>query len=382
MKRGTRLLLAAATGAAVLAGGLASTVAPATAAAKCVGGTDITKLEVKDAFVPHKTENTVTVTATVRNLWKKDGDNWLKGAGDKAVPDLTALAAEITKAGAAAPVKLTDFKLPEPPTITDANKGTASVGVAEVTTTFKITKDDKDGKWVLKVAPTRGGSASGACDEEITVDPVIAVAAAKVSPDPVAVRTGRDTKVSVKAEVKGVRKDAGKVTGRLVSDDSDEWYDVGELTNRDNDGIYRGSVYFDGTTTTGDWTLEVTAKRGDDSVKGTRGFTVVRGSAGKVSSSIVFKVTPRSVKKSRLAKAYVRVSGTVYRSDSPWRNKLVSVYHKRKGADWKLITTTGTKGSGEFSKKVKARVGHYRVKVIGTSRTYGKTSRAVYVGVR
>ncbi|GII91258.1 hypothetical protein [Sinosporangium siamense] len=383
MKKGTRLLLAAASGAAVFAGGLASAVAPVAAAPKCVGGSDITKLEVKDAFVPFKTDNKVTVTATVKDLWKKADGKWSRKGGtgtdkDQAVPDLTKLAATITKVGNSTPATLTDFQLPAAPTVTDANERAESLGTASVTTTFTITKDDKHGKWVLQLTPTRG-SGSAACDEEIAVDPVVAVTGALISPNPVTVKSGDETKVSVKAEVNGVRKDAGKVTARLVSDTTDEYYDLGELETRDNDGIFRGSAYMDGTTTTGDWTLEVVAKRGDDSIKGTRGFTVVRGAASKLRSSIVFKVTPRSLKAGKYIKAY----GTVYRGYSPWKSKLVNVYFKSKGGDWRLVTSAGTTKSGKFAKKIKAkRDGYYRVKVAGTSRTYGKTSRAISVNVR
>ena len=81
MRNGTRLLMAAATGAAVFASGTASAFATqstpftATAAACDAVTTDISEVKVGDTFVPLKADNTVSFEATLKKPFKDKDAN-------------------------------------------------------------------------------------------------------------------------------------------------------------------------------------------------------------------------------------------------------------------------------------------------------------------
>src|SRR5690348_9704722 len=78
MRNGMRLLLAAATGAVVFASGTATALATQSAVraadAQCSKTDEFSKVEWTEAFVPLKDNNDITVTLTLKNPFKKDGD--------------------------------------------------------------------------------------------------------------------------------------------------------------------------------------------------------------------------------------------------------------------------------------------------------------------
>ncbi|GAA3118087.1 hypothetical protein [Streptosporangium carneum] len=378
-----RLLLATATGAAVFASGTAtafasqSTFSKAAAAdPKCSGSAEFTKVEWTEAFVPLKDNNEVTVTATLKNPFKKGADGkWVKEDG-KAVRDITGLSGEIVKAGATTGTKV-DLDLPAVPAITADNEQAVALGEAKVTGKFTIGKDDKDGKWTLKLSPVRNTTAQP-CVEEIAVDPQVKFVSAAVT-DPVVITAGEDTKVAVKANILG----ASSVSARLYSNDGNDSVDL-TLSKGNNANSWYEDTWFDSDFTTGSWTLELTATRGKESIKYEKAdtFSVQAGKSKskKAKSKVSFDVSANKVKKGKS----IRLFGTAYRSSSAYSGKMVELYYKKKGTSgWKFLSFSKANSKGKFSKVVKPKFDAYwRAVVPGTSKTYGATSGAEFVDVR
>ncbi len=378
-----RLLLAAATGAAVFASGTAPALAIQSASAttraadaKCSGGAEFSKVEWSEAYVPLKDNNEVTVTATLKNPFKKDSDGkWAKDDKGKAVPDITALGAEILKPGATTGTRV-DLDLPVPPTITADNEKSTALAEAKVTGKFVIGKDDKDGKWTLKLNPVRDSAKP--CAEEIAVDPQVKYVSSAVT-DPVVVIPGEDTKVVVKANIIG----ASSVSAKLFSNDGNDSVDL-TLSKGNGANTWYEDTWFDSDFTTGTWTLELTAGRGKESAKYEKADTfnveAGRSKSKKSRAKVAFDVSANKVKKGKS----VRLFGTAYRGSSPYSGKMVELYYKKKGSSgWKFLSFAKANGSGKFSKVVKPKFDAYwRAVLPGTGKTYGATSSAEFVDVR
>ncbi|MFI7532955.1 hypothetical protein [Streptosporangium sp. NPDC049376] len=378
-----RLLLATATGAAVFANGtvaaLASQSAQSSARAdtRCSGSAEFSKVEWTEAFVPLKDNNDVTVTATLKNPFKKGADGkWAKDQDNKAVRDITALGGEIVKTGATTGAKV-ELDLPATPTITADNEQSATLGEAKVTGKFTVTKDDKDGKWLLKLNPVRGSAQP--CVEEIAVGPQLKLAGASVT-DPVVVTTNDDTKVAVKATVLG---GATSVSAHLYSNDGNDSVDL-NLDKGNSANSWYQDTWFDSDFNTGSWTLDVTVTRGNESIKYERAdvFTVQlkKAKKKKAKTKVSFDVNANKVRKGKTVRFY----GAAYRGSSAYSGKGVELYYRKKGSTkWVFFAIAKANRSGKYSKVVKPKADAYwRAVVTGNSTTSGSTSGYEFVDVR
>ncbi|GIH90041.1 hypothetical protein ACFFMN_11430 [Planobispora siamensis] len=364
MKKGMRLLLAAATGAAVFTSSTATALAAgsATTAVACELSADVTALTVSDAFVPLKDDATVTFEATIKSPYKLNGKALEK--------DVTSVKADFQRVGETAWNDATIEQVPAPPT---GDHTTAPADV-KVKGSFKITKDNKDGKWSVRVLVTRDGAAKEAC-KEVTVDPQVKFVSAAVT-DPVVISTSGDTEVQVRASVIG----ASSVKGKLYATDGGDSIDV-TLEKGNGANAWYADTYFDYSFTTGSWTLELEASRGGQSleVKTADTFTVRKGSSKKASSKISFDVTANKVKKGKA----IRLYGKVYRGSRAYSGKMVALYYKKKGGSWKFAHYVKANSTGKYSKTLKPKFDAYwRATVSGTSKTYGSKSGYEYVDVR
>ncbi|WP_113701044.1 hypothetical protein [Nonomuraea lactucae] len=340
MKR-MRLFLAAATGAVLLVGG-----AHLPAANAATAGPDFSGAASSDAFIPLDKDIQVSVTLTLRDPGT-----------------VTSIAGHITPPGGSQRAVTFDF-------------APSTAAEAVVTGRFGIGKDDAAGEWRMSVQVARGGAPRSNAFV-INVSARQGISDAGVSPNPVRLVKGKDVKVSVKAGV----TDAGSVSAKLVSQESDESFDLGDL-EQGTDGYFRGITYFSDDTTTGDWKLEVYATRGGQSLKGVASFTVeapARGTSKKARARVTIDA-PAKVKKG----APVKVSGKVYRGAKKYPNKRLEVYFKAKGTSaYKLLGFVKSNSAGRYAKSYQAKKdGYFRVKSPGTARTRSALSPQEFVDVR
>jgi hypothetical protein len=344
MKKGLRSLVATATGAVLLlfSGNLS-------AAAATVGG-DFNGAATTDAFIP--LDKDIEVSVTLR----------LKDPGTVTA----AVTGTITPPGKAGRDVSFDFRP------SSSNKATETA----ITGKFGIGKDDPAGDWKLNVKVPRDGG-TGSNDFLLKVSAKQGITSGGVSPNPVRLVKGKDVKVSVKASV----TEAGSVSAKLVSQESNESFDLGDL-ERGTDGYYRASTFFSDDTAPGAWTLEVYATRGSQSLKGVSSFSVVAptGGASKKAKARITIKAPNKVRKGALAK----VTGKVYRGSKAYPNKKIEVYFKTKGtATYKLLRFAKTNASGKYAKSFTMKKdGYFRVKVEGTSTTRSALSPQEFVDVR
>jgi hypothetical protein len=273
MKR-LRSLMAAATGAALLVGGMDLPAADA-----ATTGTDFNGLTWSSAFVP--SDKAVDVKITGR----------LKLPASVTEP----LSATVTPPGRAARPVAFDFT-PVPP---KAGAETA------VTGKFAIGAADPSGDWKLAVKVVRGLE-TGSDSFTVKVAPKVQAGKGAVWPTPVRLVKGKDIKISVKAGATG----ADTVSAKLVTSASRQYYDLGDL-ERGKDGYFRGVTYFSDDTPPGVWSLEFTAAAGTRKSTGITPFTVVAptgGATAKARARITIK-TPAKVRKG----ARTTVRGTAYR---------------------------------------------------------------------
>ncbi|MFI7697684.1 hypothetical protein [Nonomuraea sp. NPDC049480] len=347
MKRRVRLLLATATGAAVLLGGTGLTATSAYAHQALAMADDFTGDASSDASIPLESDVEGTVT-----LKLKDPAN------------VTSVTGSIEPPGKSAKTVTFDFKTGD----TAATK--------TIIGTWAITKDDPAGDWKLSVVVARD-TGSNATPFVVKVAGKQGISAGRVSPDPVQLVKGKDVQVSVETAV----KDAASVSAKLVSESGGELYDLGELA-KESDGYYRGSTYFADDTTPGDWTLEVFATKKGQTLKGVASFTVVApaGGASKKTKTRVTIAAPNKVAKGKTFKVY----GKVYRGSKAYKGKTVEVYFKAKGTKtYKLLGFAKAGSTGKYSKVYKAKKdGYFRVKVPGTSKTRSSLSPQEFVDVR
>ncbi|MFC4114835.1 hypothetical protein [Nonomuraea zeae] len=348
MKRKVRLLLATATGAAVLLGGtgLSATSAYAAQHASALAD-DFTGDASASASIPVGNDVSGTVT-----LKLKDPSN------------VTGITGSIEPPGQAAKTVTFDFK-------------TGSTAAEEtVTGSWPITKDDPAGNWKLSVVVTRD-TGTNTTPFVVQVSGKQGIGAASVKPDPVQLVKGKDVKVTVETSV----KDATTVSAKLVSDTTSEYYDLGDLA-KESDGYYRGVTYFSDDTGAGAWTLEVYAHKGGQTLKGEAAFSVVAASGGaskKVKSRITI-AAPNKVRKGKSFKVY----GKVYRGSKAYKGKTIEVYFKAKGTKtYKLLGFAKSTSTGKYTKTYKAkRDGYFQIKVPGTSKTRSSLSPQEFVDVR
>lgn len=404
MKKRMRLLIATATGAALLTGGLAtaSTAASAKAIAACeLVAADITKITLGDAFVPQKDDNKVDFTAVAKDPFGPitDGKYPVKDVTEGTPanltdrkwvvePKITSAKAEIFRTGEATPTQTVDLaaslpkNFPVPQTATGIPVETTALAVAGVPASvdlkgqFLIKETDKDkvGKWQIKITLSRSSAPS--C-QEFDVAGKAGLTSASVTPNPVVLVKGKDIKVSVKVSA----KDASSVSAVLQSDDTSESYDLGDLA-KGIDGVYRGETYFSDDTSAGDWTLVARAVRGGQAIEGSADFTVT-AAAGGPSKKAKSRVTISAPAKVKLGKTF-KIYGKVYRGTKAYAGKIVEVYFKKKGSTkYTFMGFAKATSTGKYTKSFKAkRDGYWRVKVPGTSKTRSSLSPQEFVDVR
>ncbi|WP_327087048.1 hypothetical protein OIE66_32665 [Nonomuraea sp. NBC_01738] len=352
-----RLLLATATGAAVLLGGVGLTAGTASAAAD-----DITGASASGAYVPNTKDVEATISFTLKNpLGTKDKREAVSIEG-----------ADITPPGKSAKPVTISYSAPADPGA-DKEPPSSATGTGK----FTITKDDPAGDWTLNIKVRRGDAGAAANTLTVKVTGKQGITSASVNPDPVNLRKGRDVKVDVRATV----KDASNVSAQLVSDDTNEYYDLGSLS-QDADGVYTGTTYFSDDTADGAWTLVVTASRGGEALKGELGFTV-NAPAGGASKKIKTKITiaaPNKVTKGRAFKVY----GKVYKGTKAYKRVTVEVYFKSKGTKtYKFMGFAKTTSTGKYAKSFKGKKdGYFKVKIDSTSKTRSAWSPQEFVDVR
>ncbi|MEV7005949.1 hypothetical protein [Streptosporangium sp. NPDC051022] len=365
-----RLLLAAATGAVVFASGTATALATQsalskTAAAACaLTTTDVSDIKFEEAYVPLKDDITVGFEATIKAPYKL--------ANGALVKDVTGIKADFQRPGETGWNEAIVAQIDNPPATT------TPPAEVKVKGNFKITKDNKDGKWQLRLAVTRDGAAAKDSCQEVAVDPQVKYVSSAVT-DPVVVTPGQDTRVAVKATVLG----ASSVSARLFSNDGNDSVDL-TLEKGNSANTWYQDTWFDSDFTTGNWTLELTAGRGKESVKYERADTFYvqagKSSTKKSKTKVAFDVSANKVKKGKS----IRLFGTAYRGSSAYSGKMVELYYKKKGtSSWKFLSFTKANAKGKFSKTVKPKFDAYwRARLPATSKTYAATSGAEFVDVR
>lgn len=361
MMRKVRLLLATATGAAVLLGGAGITATAAGASTSLTARTaagDITGVSAGNTYVPSDGTVQAGINFTVKDPLGTDPSTTVPAS----------VTAEISPPGKAA--RSVNVSYSQPSKGSDGKLPTSAAG----TGSFNISSDDPAGDWSLTFKVSRGGSVS---TDSFTVNVTgkKASISASVSPDPVNLKKGREVQVDVSARV----KDAGSVSARLVSDDTSEYYDLGTLS-QDGYGVYTGSTYFSDDTEPGAWTLEVTATRGNETFKGQVAFTVNEPEGG-VSKKAKSKVTLSVQKKGTKIKVY----GKATRAGKAYKGKMLAVYYKAKGAKgkYKRIAWVKTDSAGKYSTKVTIKKdGYVKVRLSGTSKTRSAWSPQKFVNIK
>ncbi len=342
MMKTMRLLLAAATGAALLVGGAHLPVAYAATA-----GPDFDGPAVADASIPADGDVEVTVTLSLRDP-----------------RTVTAVTGHVTPPGGSRRDVAFDLK-------------PSTAARAAIAGRFTVGSDDPPGAWRLNVQVAREGDPARATTFALHVAGRQRVDTAAVSPNPVLLVRGKDVKVSVLAGVTG----AETVSARLVSVGSHDTYRLGDL-ERGSDGRYRGVTYLSDDTAPGEWRLEVSARRGGQTVKGSAAFTVrapEQGASKKVRARVTLAAPARVAKGGQ-----VKLRGTVHRGTAAYARKRLAVYFKAAGTTtYRLLGHVRANASGRYAVSYPARRdGYFRVKVASTSKTRGALSPQEFVDVR
>ncbi|MEZ0073936.1 hypothetical protein [Planotetraspora sp. GP83] len=368
MRKSLRLVITAATGAAVFATGAAITVAsPANA------DSPISSLGVDSTlnFIPPSGSDSIPFAFKVTDPY----------VGGTKAPDIKAEfwkeGESTSSAGHAATVtKLNDLPNTSPAPTPPANP-------VEVKGTIPVSSSDKpttaSGKWTLKVTVDPDGSAPAVSDTAtFEVKPATRVTGASVDPDPVYLKSGKEVDVYVEFTLEKYGDE--KVTDvRLESEDTNEKYALGTGLESDNKS-YHDSTAFDYSTATGDWQLKVSVERSGKKYSFVKGFEVKKSGSTKAKSKITLLASPAKVKKGKTTK----LSGTVYRGSKGWSKKIVKLYFKKKGTTkWKFVGYIGTTSTGKYTKVVKPKYdGYWRTQATGTSGTYGSLSNIKFVDVK
>ncbi|TLP55643.1 hypothetical protein [Microbispora triticiradicis] len=365
MRKGLRLALATATGAAVLAAGAAiTTVTPAYAAAAVA---DI-KIDTTVSFIPPTGSDSIPFVVKVNDPY----------VGSKA-PDIKAEfwkeGEATTSAGHAASVTaLSDLAnttpAPTPASSVDV-KGSIPVSSSDKPTTAT-------GKWTLKVTVDPEGSASPVSrTETFEVKAATRVTSANVDPDPVYLKSGKEVDVYAAFHLEKFGDE--KITDvRLESKDSDDYYSL--TTGLEADDSYHDSTSMDYSTSTGSWQLRISISRATKKYSFTKAFEVRKSGSSKAKSKITLYASPSKVKKGKATKLY----GKVYRGSKAWSKKILKLYFKKKGTKkWKFVGYVGATSTGKYTKSVKPKYdGYWRTTAAATSLTYGSLSNIKFVDVK
>ncbi|MFF5211306.1 hypothetical protein [Streptosporangium sp. NPDC000396] len=371
------MLLATATGATIFAGGTATaSAAPlkAAAAACSLNTADVTDIKFDDAYIPLKDDATIGFEATIKDPYKLiDGTGG--DAGKKFLQkNVTNVTAQFQRVGETIWNDAVIEQVAAPP----AGPQTSAPADVKIKGSFKTTKDNKDGKWQVRLLVTRDAVGARESCKEVDVTSQVKFVSASVT-DPVVIVAGEDTQVIVRANIIG----ASSVTAHLYSNASNDSVDLELSKNGTADQWYK-ETWFDDDFSTGSWTLDLTAGRGKESVKFERADTFyVQGGSSKpkkAKAKVSFDVSANKVKKGKK----VRLYGTAYRGSSAYSGKMIELYYKKKGSSgWKFSSFVKANGSGKFSKTVKPKFDAYwRAVAPGTSKTYAATSGAEFVDVR
>ncbi|WP_061296832.1 hypothetical protein [Herbidospora cretacea] len=366
MRKSLRLMVAAATGAALFATGAVVAAAPAFAGSVEASGTGFT-----DLFIPPSGSDKIPFKVKVNSPYSAGFDK----PGKVHVRFLKTDEAEsAAHAGTAADI----------PTI-PASPAPTPVPSLDVAASIPVSSSDKPGKWKYQVAWTENGVTAAptwpTAWNEITVATATRVNSASVDPDPVVLKKGAD--VDVFANFKLEKYGDEKLTGvRFEHVSSGDYYSLN--SGLEADDSYHGSASFDDQAPTGSWQLKVNVTRGSKSYSFVKGFSVNGpGSKAKAKSKITIAVSPAKVKKGKTVKIY----GKVYRGTSKWgawSKKILKLYFKKKGTKtWKFVGYVGANSTGKYSKTVKPKYdGYWRLQATGTSATNSSLSAYKLVDVR
>ncbi|WP_062438882.1 hypothetical protein [Herbidospora daliensis] len=365
MRKSLRLMVAAATGAALFATG-AVIAAPAYAAD---GSVDAVGTGFTDLFIPPSGSDKIPFKLKVTNPYDKGGDKPGKVHVQFLKPDEADASAH---AGTAADI----------PVVSATPAPASSV---EVAASIPVASNDKPGTWKYRTAYTENGVTTApnypATWQTITVVAATRVSSANVDPDPVKLKKGDE--VDVFANFKLEKYGDEKVTGvRFEHASSGDYYSLS--SGLEADDSYHGSASFDDQAPTGSWQLKVNVTRGSKSYSFVKGFSVDGFTkAAKAKSKITIAVSPSKVKKGKTVKIY----GKVYRGTSKWgawSKKILKLYFKKKGTKtWKFVGYVGANSTGKYSKTVKPKYdGYWRLQATSTSATNSSLSAYKLVDVR
>lgn len=377
MRKGLRIALATATGAAVLAAGAAiTTVTPANAvsavALRAAG--DILDLKSGgDLFIPPSGSDKITFSFTISNPFETTGDK-------KGEPKYKVWARYTTDSSASS-VSWKDG------TLTQLSKSTATTvpDKATVTGSISVSSSDKPGdKWKIQVAATPDSATSAPADDSAWKDSILLdvkaatrVTSANVDPDPVYLKSGKEVDVYAAFHLEKFGDE--KITDvRLESKDSDDYYSL--TTGLEADDSYHDSTSMDYSTSTGGWQLRISISRGTKKYSFTKAFQVSKSGTSKAKSKITLYASPSKVKKGKATKLY----GKVYRGSKAWSKKILKLYFKKKGTKkWKFVGYVGATSTGKYTKSVKPKYdGYWRTTAAATSLTYGSLSNIKFVDVK
>ncbi|TKK90144.1 hypothetical protein FDA94_06920 [Herbidospora galbida] len=362
MRKSLRLMLAAATGAALFATG-AVVAAPAYAAVGVDSGTGLT-----DLFIPPSGSDKIPFKVKVTDAYAAGLDKPVRVHVEFRKPD---------EPDSATPHEGTAAEIP---TVTATPAPTATVDVAA---SIPVAASDKPGTWKYRVGYAPNGSTTKEWNNWVTFTVATAtrVTSATVDPDPVKLKKGEE--VDVFANFKLEKYGDEKVTAvRFEHASSGDYYSLN--SGLEADDSYHGSASFDDQSPTGSWQLKVNVTRGSKSYSFVKGFSVSGSTkAAKAKSKITIAVSPAKVKKGKTVKIY----GKVYRGTSKWgawSKKILKLYFKKKGTStWKFVGYVGANSTGKYSKTVKPKYdGYWRLSATSTSATNSSLSPYKLVDVR
>ncbi|WP_182876675.1 hypothetical protein [Microbispora sp. H10670] len=369
MRKGLRIALATATGAAVLAAGAAiTTVTPASAgvasaarfANPAVSGIDLSS----DKFIPPYSSDKITFKVHLTSAYV-DKDKPAKVTVQYLRPDeseSSAHNADVTQLGSVSSVP--------------------SDNKADVSGSIPLSSSDKPGDWKYRVGVTAGGAAADANPTfgawtTMAIAKATRVDSANVDPDPVYLKSGKEVDVYAAFHLEKFGDE--KITDvRLESKDSDDYYSL--TTGLEADDSYHDSTSMDYSTSTGGWQLRISISRGTKKYSFTKAFQVSKSGSSKAKSKITLYASPSKVKKGKATKLY----GKVYRGSKAWSKKILKLYFKKKGTKkWKFVGYVGATSTGKYTKSVKPKYdGYWRTTAAATSLTYGSLSNIKFVDVK
>ncbi|WP_327044362.1 hypothetical protein OG320_21660 [Microbispora sp. NBC_01189] len=361
MRKGLRIALATATGAAVLAAGAAiTTVTPANAGTTSIARADVSigTPTFTDSFIPPSGSTTIPFKASIGSAYVGDKPPKITAVFYKEgeVTSGTGTAANVTQLSETSGTKPTEFSGSVP-----------------------VTSGDKPGKWNLKITVDPDGDAAAETKGpfEFTVAAATRVTSANVDPDPVYLKSGKEVDVYAGFHLEKFGDE--KITDvRLESKDSDDYYSL--ATGLEADDSYHDSTSMDYSTSAGGWQLRISISRGTKKYSFVKAFQVKKSGSSKAKSKITLYASPSKVTKGKATKLY----GKVYRGSKAWSKKILKLYFKKKGTStWKFVGYVGATSTGKYTKSVKPKYdGYWRTTAAATSLTSGSLSNIKFVDVK